>query len=51
MTIVTSSTADVGTQGVRLLQATYGLALSMRPVTSAVRATSLAAALDGAAKA
>ncbi len=45
---IDASAADVGTQGVRLLQATYGLASCMRPVTSAVRATALAAALRGA---
>lgn len=45
---IVASAADVGTQGVRLLQATYLLALSMRPVTGAVRATALAAALRGA---
>lgn len=47
---IVASAAGFGTQGFRLLQATYGLALSVRPVTSAVRATALAAALRGASQ-
>lgn len=45
---IVASAAGFGTQGVRLLQATYLLASCMRPVTSAVRATALAAAVRGA---